>query len=107
MCFPNGSVEEPGIECGDILVKEVATLGVDRFLGLGIGVIERLPVPTIGGNLTPCTSSFRDHIPEFLRIVSTAWETAAHADDGNGGRASHGYGRVQESIGTCLSCPII
>lgn len=45
MCFPNGNVKEPSIECSDILVKEVATLGVDGFLGLGMGVIEGFPVP--------------------------------------------------------------
>jgi hypothetical protein len=40
MSFPDRNIEKARVESGDILVKEVATLGVDSFLCLGIRVIE-------------------------------------------------------------------
>ena len=76
--------EEVGIEAGDV-VDERAPLRHRAAGYAGLGVVEVVGVPAVGGNLGDQVGALEQRLPELVGRVDTTGQSAGHADDGDGG----------------------
>lgn len=86
--------KETGIKHGKIILKKIATLGIERSLLVRIRVVVRFGVEAVAGHLSPSGSHSAKHSVELARCRHIAREPAGHAYNGNGYRFLVRHGAV-------------
>ena len=61
-------------------IKEAARAHRHTCRRVGIGIVHRVDIPAVGRHFADCIPPGVQKLPEFLRIVGTAGESATHAD---------------------------
>lgn len=79
-------VKKPSIKHGDVIFDEVAALGVEAALLVGVWVMIRLGGEAVLGNLGPAASLATEHTVELSGRGHIPRQTAGHAHDGDGHR---------------------
>ena len=78
-----GHAEEVAVEAADVV--EEGAPPRDRPAGdAGLGVVVRVRVPAVGGNLADQVVAAQQRLPQQLRGIDASGKSAGHADDGNG-----------------------
>ncbi len=78
-----GDAEEGRVEPVDVF-DEAAAAGRRLARRRGIGIVERIDVPAVAGNLADRVDPVAQQAPEALGIRGAPREAAAHADDREG-----------------------
>jgi hypothetical protein len=86
--FARRDVKEGGVEPVDA-IQEAPMPAVHLSGSVGIGVIERLLVPSVRGNLGDGVHPVTEQLPEGFRGVGVARKPTADTDDGD--RLSPGF----------------
>ena len=79
-CLARRQAEEGGVELVD-LVDESAPSRIHRALSCRIGIEDAVDVEPVGRHLADGLDAVAEQLPELLRRVGSARETATNADD--------------------------